>query len=235
MLRVRNVLVQCSMLTVLLVQFVVLALTVCSAYAYGGYGASAGLGLSLGGFNGGLVKGGLIDGGLVNGGLGLGLLNKGCAYGGCGRALPIGPIDAAIQSTRSYEVIPVALPQELPVPQTIDVGPNVQPVDIIFRTQSSPMNVQQIHTPSAGVFESTRSEDEASVLTHESYRPVIQNYREVIQPFRNIEQRVEPVIEHVHTAVAQGTGYRQAPLALAGPVAPLGLAGPALLAKGGHY
>ena len=180
-----------------------LALTVSCAYA-GGYGyGSSGLGLGLG----------------LRSGLGLrttGLLNGGYA------ARSFGPIPAAIQSTRTYEVVPVALNYEAAVPQTIEVGPNVQPINMIFRTQSSPLNLQQVHTPAAPQYESTRSEDEASVLTHESYRPVIQNYRETIQPFRNIEQRVQPVIENVHTVVAKGEELRVAP-AYAAPVAPVAL------------
>jgi len=157
------------------------------------------------------------------------------------RALNHGPITAAIQSTRSYEVVPVALNYEAPVPQTIDVGPNFQPVNMIFRTASSPLNLEQVHTPSAPQFESTRSEDQPSVLTHESYKPVIQEFREVIQPYRRIQQRVEPVIEQVHTVVAKGEEYRApAPLALPAPAyaapafkAPLLPAQP-LLAKA-HY
>ena len=104
-------------------------------------------------------------------------------------------------------MVPVPVSYEAPIPQTIDIPPNFQPVNMIFRTASSPLNVQQLHTPAAPQYESTRSEDAPSVLTHESYKPVIQEYREVIQPFRKIEQRIEPVVEHVHTVVAKGENY----------------------------
>jgi len=205
-----------------MLRFVVLvALTITSVYA-SGYGAVGGLGLSGGfGYGGGLgLRGGLgYGGGLgLSGGLGYGGglgLATGFAGGYHGYA---GIIPAAIQSTRSYEVVPVPLHYEAPIPQTIDIPPNVQPINMIFRTASSPLNVQQIHTPAAPQFESTRSEDEASILTHESYKPVIQKYLEVIQPFRQIEQRVQPVIENVHTVVAKGEEYH-APLALAAPIA----------------
>ena len=184
-------------------RFVVLALTV--SYVYG-YGQSAGLGFA--------AKGLALEAPLA--------LNNG--YGAVRAAVPVGPITAAIQSTRSYEVVPVALNYEAPVPQTIDVPANFQPLSMIWRTQSSPLNMEQIHTPAAGQHESTRSEDQPSVLTHESYKPVIQEFREVIQPQRKIEQRIEPVVEHVHTVVAKGEEYRAAqvlaaPLRLEAPLA----------------
>jgi hypothetical protein len=214
----------------------VLALTVSYAYAVpavglglgGGYGGGLALG---GGYGGGLALSKGFGGGLaLDGGYGGGLALAG-GYGAKG-LVQHGPAihPAAIHSTRSYEVVPVALNYEAPIPQTIDVGPNIQPVEIIFRTQSSPLGLQQIHTPAAPEYESTKSEDQPSVLTHESYRPVIQNYREVIQPHRNIEQRVQPVIENVHTVVAKGEEYRAAPVLAAKVLdAPL-----PLLAKGGY-
>jgi len=190
-------------------RFVVLAVTLGCACA-GDYGGDFG-GLRAGGYSAGLA------------------LNAG--YGA--RAVHHGPITAAIQSTRSYEVYPVALNYEAPVPQTIEVQPNFQPVNMIFRTASSPLNVEQVHTPFAPQHQSTRSEDQPSVLTHETYKPVIQEYREVIQPYRKIEQRVQPVIEHVNTLLAKGEEYRApAPLALPAPAysapAPLPLAAPVL-------
>ena len=181
------------------------------AQGSGGFAGSLGFGLGGHGYGGGmgLAHPGNLGLGLAHGAGGftgsLGFGIKGHGYGGgYGRAVH----PAAIQSTRSYEVVPVALPYEPAIPQTIDVPPNIQPVEIVFRTQSSPMNMLQIHTPGAPQFESTRSEDQESVLTHESYRPVIQEYREVIQPFRNIEQKVLPVLENVHTVVAKGDEYR---------------------------
>jgi len=192
-------------------RFVVLALTVSCAFA-AGYGAVKGSNL-------GLAR-------RVNLGLGIRTpvvapvasvapvalnLNQGFVAPvalnlnqGYVRQVPVGPITAAIQSTRTYEVIPVALPYEAAIPQTIEVPQNVQPVNIIFRTQSSPLNLQQIHTPGVPQFESSQSQDENSVLTHDNYRTVVQKYNEVIQPIRKINQRINPVIENVHTAVAQG-------------------------------
>jgi len=160
------------------------------AGGYGGYGGSALLG--------------------VRSGFGFGL---GGGYGGVRSFNNYGPITAAVHSTRSYEVVPVPVHYEAPIAQTIEIPANIQPINMIFRTQSSPLNLQQIHTPSAPTYQSSRSEDAPSVLTHENYKPVIQEYREVIQPFRRIEQRIQPVIENVHTVVARGENYAPEPLA----------------------
>jgi hypothetical protein len=210
-------------------RFVVIALTVSQAFA-GGYGGGFG-GAPLG-FAGGL-----------SGGLGLGYAAPLGLAGGYARSLPVGPIPAAIQSTRTYEVVPVPSLFEAAVPQTIEVGPNIQPVNIVFRTQSSPLNLRQVHTPAAPQYESTRSEDAPSVLTHENHKTVVQNYVETIQPIRKIETRIQPVIENAHTVVARGEEYRQAPVALAAPAydaLPLRAALPAplplpLLGKSSHY
>lgn len=165
--------------------------------------------------------------------LGLGLLGAG--GGGYGLGLSgshsPGPLSAAIQTHRTYSVVPVALHQEAPVPQIIDVEPTYQPVKIIFRSLSSPVLVQQIHTPGEpGQSEATHSEDEPHRVVHEVLRPVIQEVREVIQPYRRVTQEVRPVLEEVHTRVAKGEGRYQSALALkSAPVAPIAVAaGPAL-------
>jgi len=201
-----------------------LAITYCNAGAIaGGYGLGydtgyAGYGNALGlatGYAGGL---GLATGYAGKGaGLGLGLAT------GVINA-PIGPVSAAIQSRRTYEVVPSPLPQEPAVPQIIEVEPSIQPVQVIFRSISSPVQVQQIHTPGApGQVESTNSEDQPHRVTHEVMRPVIQEVREVIQPYRRVVQEVRPVLEEVHTVVAKG--HREnaviapAPAVVAAPVA----------------
>ena len=177
------------------------AITYCSA-------VPAGAGLTLGSLGGGLGYGGgyALSGGLggYGGGLGLGNgLGLGLGYGGPG------PLSAAIQSHRSYEVIPVSTHQEPAHAQIIDVEPIEQPVHVIFRTVSSPVLVQQIHTPGApGQTEATHSEDEPHRVLHEVVRPVIQEVREVIQPYRRVTQEVRPVLEEVHTVVAKGDNSR---------------------------
>ncbi len=148
--------------------------------------------------------------------------------GGYGAALsaPVGPLPAAIQSMRTYEVRPVSLPQEPVVPQIIEIEPSEQPFQIIFRSISSPVHVQQIHTPGApGQVESTNSEDEPHRVTHEVMRPVIQEIREVIQPYRRVVQEVRPVLEEVHTVVAKG---EPRPHAILAPIATKAYAQPVI-------
>ncbi len=157
-----------------------------AGYAGGGYDAG-GLG---GGFAGSIAFG---AGGVAKGGY------------GAGYAAAPGPISAAIQSKRTYEVVPTPLHQEPAVPQIIEVEPSIQPVSVIFNSLSSPVHVKQIHTPGApGQVESTKSEDQPHLVTHEVLRPVIQEVREVIQPYRRVVQEIKPVLEEVHTVVAKG-------------------------------
>jgi len=185
-------------------KILVLLLSVTYAFAGGSYGG-AGLGLA-GGLTGGLALGGL--GGLSLGhGAGLGLSSGGLVGAiGLGNSLgAVGPVTAAIHSRRSYEVIPVNSIEEPAIPQVVDVEPSIQPVHVIFRTASSPVLVQQIHTPGApGLVDSTHSEDEPHRVLHEVLRPVIQEVREVIQPYRRVVQEVRPVLEEVQTVVAKG-------------------------------
>ena len=125
------------------------------------------------------------------------------------RAVPVGPVNAAIQSTRTVEFVPINFPQEVAAPQVIEVEPFEQPVQLIFRSSTSPLLVQQLHHKGAPAqHEATRSEEEPSHLLHEVYKPVIQEFREVIQPFRKITQEVKPVVEEVRTIVAKGENYR---------------------------
>jgi hypothetical protein len=158
----------------------------------------------------------------LSGGYGGGLALSG-GYGPALRSGPIGPVTAAVQSTRSYEVRPVALYQEPAIPQLIEVEPSEQPIHFVFRSQSSPVFVQQVHTPSGpGQYEATRSEDAPHHLVHEVYKPIIQELREVIQPFRKVIQEVKPVLEEVHTVVAKGEPRLRAaiaPIPVAAPYA----------------
>jgi len=103
--------------------------------------------------------------------------------GGGGYVEAIGaPVHAAIATKRTFEVRPIMLQSEPAVPSVVDVQPSEQPVQVIFRTQSSPVLVQQVHTPSAPAHvEKTNSEDEPHRVLHQVVRPVIQEVREIIQ------------------------------------------------------
>lgn len=72
-----------------------------------------------------------------------------------------GPVNAAIQTKRTVEVKPVNIPHEPVEPHVVDVEATYQPVHVIFRSSSSPIMVQQIHTPAQPAqVESTQSEDQ---------------------------------------------------------------------------
>jgi hypothetical protein len=175
---------------------------------------------------GNLLRGGFVggSGGGFIGGLAFSRGHVGPLLAPTLSTVPIGPVIAAVQSTRTYEVRPLDLPSEPPVPQLIEVLPNEQPVQFVFRSASSPVLVQQLHAPGApGQYEETRSEEEPYRLSHEVYKPVIQEVREVIQPFRTVVQEVKPVLEEVHTIVAKGEPKLHAgigPLPVAAPVQP---------------
>jgi len=117
----------------------------------------------------------------------------------------VGPITAAIETRRHHQVIDVPTSQDVIQPQTLIIEPNVLPVNIEFRSQSSPVNVNQVHIPGRpGQHQATQSEDEPDRLTHEVIKPVIQEIRETIVPFRRITQEVLPVQEEINTVVARG-------------------------------
>lgn len=112
-----------------------------------------------------------------------------------------------MQTSRSVEVRPVAVYNEPVQPHIIDVEASVQPVQVIFRSSSNPVLVQQIHTPSQlGKVEQTVSEDEPHRVQHQVTRPVIQEVREIIQPYRKVLQEIRPVLEEVRTIVAKQSG-----------------------------
>jgi hypothetical protein len=138
-----------------------------------------------------------------------------------------GPVSAAIETYRTHQVIDVPTSQEVIAPSTLIVEPNVMPVNIEFRSQSSPVNVDQVHIPGRpGIVKETQSEEEADILRHEVIKPVVQEVRETIVPFRRITQEILPVQEQVHTLVAQG----QRQQVLAGVVEKAVVAAPAIAA-----
>ena len=111
----------------------------------------------------------------------------------------------AVQSTHQvqYRDVPSG---GLISPISVDVPANAVPVNLVFRSASSQLNVQQAHESATGSFHESSSEDEAHVLKHAVTKPVIQELREVITPFRRITQEVLPVQEQINTIVARNVG-----------------------------
>ena len=89
-------------------------------------------------------------------------------------------------------------------PQIIDVMPDDQPIQIVFRSHSTPVKVKQVHTPlNQDDVETTRTEETPQRVMHHLMRPIIQEVLEVIQPYRRVTQEVRPVLEEIHTIVSK--------------------------------
>lgn len=162
----------------MLKHFALLSTLVVLGQAYGGgYG---------GGFGGGL------GGGFGGGGYG------GGGYGG-------GVIPAAIQSRHNVQYYDVPS-SGYAKPVTVEVGANSVPLNVLFRSASSALNVQQYHQGAKGGYQETQSQDEAHVLKHTVKKPIYQEVREVISPYRKITQEILPVQEEIQTQVARATG-----------------------------
>lgn len=83
-----------------------------------------------------------------------------------------------------------------------------QPVNVHYRSQSAPLNVQHTHIPAPKPeLQLSRSEEEPHRLIHEIIRPVIQDVREIIQPFRRITQEIRPVQETVIQKIAKAPDH----------------------------
>ena len=91
-------------------------------------------------------------------------------------------------------------------PTTIDVPPNYIPINFVFRSASSHVNVQQKHISAPGSYKQSHSYDEPHKLVHTVTKPIIQEVREVISPYRKVVQTIEPVHEEIKTVVARGYG-----------------------------
>lgn len=117
----------------------------------------------------------------------------------------IGPVTAAVITSRAQEVINVPISEDIVTPQVVIIEPNLTPVTIEFRSRSSPVNIQQVHIPGPkGQTKTTRSQEAPDRVIHEVVKPVIQEVREIIQPFRKITQQILPVQEEVLSVVSKG-------------------------------
>ena len=153
----------------------------------GGYGGSAGRsgGYSSGGGGGGSAGGFSAGSGASSGG----------NFAG-------GVISAAIQTRHNIEYKDVPSGGNIQ-PAMIEVGASPIPVNILFRSASSNLNVLQQHQGAGGDTQESQSEDEPHMLKHTVTKPIIQEVREVISPFRKITQEIQPVQEEINTIVAR--------------------------------
>lgn len=135
-------------------------------------------------------------------------------YGGSyasGNSYSGGAIPAAIQTRHNIEFREIPSTGSIQ-PATIEVGASSIPLNILFRSASSSLNVLQHHQGAAGDTQESQSEgklnvhfdfvlyncflsctDEPHRLIHSVKRPIIQEIKEVVIPYRKITQQIEPV------------------------------------------
>lgn len=95
-------------------------------------------------------------------------------------------------------------------PTTIEVGANTIPLNIVFRSASSNLNILQDHQSSGGTVQESNSEDEPHILKHSVKKPIIQEIHEIITPSRKIVQEIQPVQEEILTIVAKNSDKEEA-------------------------
>ena len=121
-----------------------------------------------------------------------------------------GPIQAAVQSTRSVEVVDAPSTGGVSAPQSLVIGPSVQPIDIEFQSQSSPVSVRQSHIPGQpNPPQVSRHQEEPDLLRQEIVKPVVHEVTEAIQPIRRVTQQVLPVQETVSQVLTRGQQQQQ--------------------------
>ncbi|KAJ6220895.1 hypothetical protein RDWZM_006707 [Blomia tropicalis] len=134
---------------------------------------------------------------------------------------PSGPVEAAVHTKKTIEVIPVRFEEPKDgEPQVIEISPYEVPLSIVFKTQTNKINVNQEHkSEMPEEVKETSSEEEPHRVVHNVYRPVIQEVTEIVQPYRKVLQKVEPVIEEMKTIITKASpdGKSGEPLQPIGP------------------
>ena len=98
-----------------------------------------------------------------------------------------GPISASIRSRHNVQYYDVPS-SGYAKPTSIEVKANAAPLNILFRSASSYLNVEQRHEGAPGSNQESDSEDEPHILKHTVKKPVYQEVREIISPYRKITQ-----------------------------------------------
>ncbi|KAH9388827.1 hypothetical protein TYRP_008174 [Tyrophagus putrescentiae] len=130
-------------------------------------------------------------------------MSSGGSNGGGGYGSDAGQVvQAAVHSRHEVKFYDVESSQEQQ-PITVEVGANSVPLNILFRSASSNLNIQQMHDSAQGSNQETSSEDEPHFLKHQVTKPIIQEVYERIVPSRKITQMIEPVKEEIITYVAR--------------------------------
>ena len=162
------------------------------------------VGAGAGGYGGSSSRGG--GGGYGGGGYGGGGVSRGAGFGGMGAGGLGGQVvSAAIQTRHQVEFRDVPSTGSVE-PTTIEVGAGQIPLNILFRSASSNLNIAQVHDGAQGSVQESSSDDEPHLLKHSVTKPIIQEVREVITPTRKIVQEIQPVQEEILTIVARENG-----------------------------
>lgn len=136
-------------------------------------------------------------------------------------------VSAAVVSSRQVAFREFINPQPLSDPTNVFIDAPVSPVNLVYRSSSSPVSVQNLHQSNPGVFKQTSSVDEPHHTVHTVHKPVIQELHEIISPIRKVQQQVLPVQEQVQTVVSKAV---KPPVYLQAPVRQLEYQGAASLA-----
>lgn len=113
-------------------------------------------------------------------------------------------LSAAVHTRHTVNYKDVPLEPSKPIrPTVVEVVASPAPLNILFRSSSSALNVQQNHESEPGSVQESNSEDEPHRLIHSVVKPVIQEVYEMITPFRKITQEIHPVQEDVQTIIAR--------------------------------
>ena len=132
-----------------------------------------------------------------------GYSSGGSSGGGSGYSGQV--VNAAIQTRHEIQFRDVPSTGSVE-PSTIEVGASSIPLNILFRSASSNLNVLQHHDGAQGSTQESDSEDEPHILKHSVTKPIIQEVREIVSPFRKIVQEIQPVQEEILTIVSKSDG-----------------------------
>lgn len=139
-------------------------------------------------------------------------------------------VSAAIQTRHQVMEYDVPASGNNVEPTTLEITSNPIPLNLVFKSFSTPINIQQVHQSSEAIAQESSSEDEPHRLLHSIVKPVFQDIREVIIPIRRVTQQITPVQEEIQTFVARGMSQITSPTSTATFSAPSSgkqLSGPA--------
>lgn len=113
-------------------------------------------------------------------------------------------VSAAVQTRHQVMEYDVPASTNNVEPTTLEITSNPTPLNLVFKSFSTPINIQQVHQSSEAIAQESSSEDEPHRLLHSIVKPVLQDIREVIIPIRRVTQQITPVQEEIQTFVARG-------------------------------